>query len=145
MNTTIGWALAVLAVAVGYAQWGWPGVVLAVTVVVFWLLLQFSRALRIMRQAGGAPVGAVDSAVMLHAKLRRGMRLLEIIPLTRSLGAKVDDPGASGRTDGEARSRSGPVIECFRWADSSGASVTLELVDGRLQRWSLARHDETPA
>ena len=35
MNAAIGWGLAVLAVAVGYWQWGWQGVVLGVTLVVF--------------------------------------------------------------------------------------------------------------
>jgi hypothetical protein len=45
-------------------------VVLAVTVVVFWLLLQFSRALRVMRRPPARPVGTVPNAVMLHARLR---------------------------------------------------------------------------
>ena len=86
MNAVWGWALALAALVAGGLQWGWPGVVLAITVIVFWLLLQFSRALRVMRQATGAPLGHVDSAVMLHTKLRTGMRLIDIIPLTRSLG-----------------------------------------------------------
>src|SRR5687767_15874082 len=92
-NPLIGWALAALAVAVGYLQWGWQGVVLAVTVIVFWLLLQFSRALRVLRNAGQSPVGEVPNAVMLHAKLQRGQRLPEILRVTKSLGKKVaDDP-----------------------------------------------------
>jgi hypothetical protein len=61
----------VAAVALGYVQYGWPGVVLAVSGIVFWLLLQFTRALRAMRTAGGAPVGHVASAVMLQAGSRR--------------------------------------------------------------------------
>lgn len=125
MNATIGWALAVLAVAVGYAQWGWPGVVLAITVIVFWLLLQFSRALRVMRQAGGAPVGHVDSAVMLHSRLRAGMRLMDIIPMTRSLGQGVE--------------RVAGAPETFVWTDPSGAAVRVELTAGRLHHWTLQR------
>jgi uncharacterized protein (DUF58 family) len=122
MNRWVGWTLAVLAIAIGYVQYGWQGAVLGVTMVVFWLLLQFSKAMRVMRGASQAPVGRVDSAVMLHAKLRPGMRLLEILPLTRSLGRKVaDDP------------------ETFEWADASGASVRVELVGGRCRRWSLQR------
>ena len=31
MDGRIGWALAVAAVALGYVQWGWKGVVLAVS------------------------------------------------------------------------------------------------------------------
>ena len=71
----LGWGLGSLAVAVGYVQWGWQGVVLAVTLVVFWLLLQFSRGVRSLREAAGAPVGSVRSAVMLHSRLQAGMNL----------------------------------------------------------------------
>ena len=129
MSATWGWALAVAALVLGGVQWGWPGVALAVSVIVFWLLLQFSRALRVMRQATGAPVGHVASAVMLHAKLRTGMRLMEIIPLTRSLGQAV--PGESPAQPG--------ATEAFTWTDGSGAAVRVELVAGRLRRWELQR------
>jgi len=119
---TIGWALAVAAVAVGYAGYGWRGVLLAVTVIVFWLLLQFSRALRVMRLAAQAPVGQVPSAVMLHAKLQPGMPLMAVIKLTRSLGRKVrDEP------------------ETFAWRDESGAEVEIEFAGGRCQVWRLTR------
>lgn len=129
MNAWVGWALAVLAIAVGYVQYGWRGVVLGVTVVVFWLLLQFGKAMRVMRTAAAAPVGVVGSAVMLQAKLRRGMRLIEILPLTRSLGRKVaDDP------------------ETFEWRDASGAAVRVQLQRGRCTDWTLSRADgEAPA
>jgi hypothetical protein len=122
--------LAVVAIALGWFQWGWQGVILAISVVVFWLLLQFSRAMRVMRQAAGAPIGHVDSAVMLNAKLRAGMRLMEIIPLTRSLGQAVEgEPG---------------VPETFTWTDTSGACVRVQLVGGRLRQWSLERPAESP-
>jgi hypothetical protein len=125
MNATIGWILAVLAIAIGYTVYGWPGVALAVSVLVFWLLLQFTRAMRVMRAAGQAPVGHVASAVMLQAKLRPGLRLLELITLTKSLGEKLaDDP------------------ETYRWTDPGGASVTTELRGGRLAEWRFARPDE---
>ena len=119
---TIGWALAVAAVAVGYAGYGWRGVLLAITMVVFWLLLQFSRALRVMRLAAQAPVGQVPSAVMLHAKLQPGMPLMAVIKLTRSLGRKVrDEP------------------ETFAWRDESGAEVEIEFDGGRCKVWRLTR------
>lgn len=118
----IGWALAALAVGVGYMQWGWQGVVLAVTVVVFWLSLQFSRALRVLRNAGQAPVGHVPNAVMLHAKLQRGQRLPQILALTKSLGRKLaDDP------------------ETFEWCDAGGDAVRVEMQSGKVQRWTLQR------
>jgi len=121
-NPFIGWALAALAVAIGYAQWGWPGVVLAVTMIVFWLLLQFSRALRVLRKAGAAPMGQVPNAVMLHAKLQRGQRLPQILAFTKSLGTKLaDDP------------------ETFEWRDAGGDAVRVELRGGKLERWTLQR------
>ena len=87
--------------------------------------------MRVMRQAAGAPIGHVDSAVMLNAKLRAGMRLMEIIPLTRSLGQAVEgEPG---------------VPETFTWTDTSGACVRVQLVGGRLRQWSLERPAESPA
>ncbi|MCE2656905.1 MAG: hypothetical protein LW854_01470 [Rubrivivax sp.] len=128
MNVVWGWILAVLAVAVGYASYGWPGVVLAITVIVFWMLLQFSRVMRVLRQAGQAPVGHVDNAVMLHSKLHPGMKLLEILPMTRSLGQKLaDDP------------------ETFAWTDAGGDRVVLELVGGRLRSAALERAADCPS
>jgi uncharacterized protein (DUF58 family) len=130
MNTWWGWTLALAALVMGWVQWGWQGVLLALTVIVFWLLLQFSRAMRVMRQAAGAPVGHVDSAVMLHSRLRKGMRLLDIIPLTRSLGVA----GPAGAETSES----------FTWTDASGACVRVDLTAGRLQHWMLERPPEAP-
>jgi len=125
MNAWIGWALAVMAVAAGYVGYGWPGVALAVSVVVFWLLLQFSRALRVMRLAAEAPVGHVPSAVMLQAKLNAGMPLMDVVKLTRSLGRKVrDEP------------------ETFAWRDESGAEVEIEFAGGRCRQWRLIRAED---
>jgi hypothetical protein len=122
VNPVFGWGLAVAAVAAGYVGWGWRGVVMAVSVIVFWLLLQFSRVMRVMRQAAGRPVGTIDNAVMLHARLRPGMTLLQILPLTRSLGRKVaDEP------------------ETFVWTDGGGDAVRVELRRGRCSAVSLQR------
>jgi hypothetical protein len=122
LQALLGWALAVAAIAIGWVQWGWQGVVLAATVIVFWLLLQFSRALRVLRAAGQAPVGHVASAAMLNAKLHQGMRLPQILALTKSLGRKIaDDP------------------ETFEWTDPGGDRVRLELRRARLAVWTLLR------
>ena len=121
-NPLVGWALAALAIAIGHVQWGWPGVVLAVTMIVFWLLLQFSRALRVLRNAGQGAVGEVPNAVMLHAKLQRGQRLPQILALTKCLGNKLaDDP------------------ETFEWRDGGGDAVRIEMRGGRLEHWELQR------
>ncbi len=127
MNAKLGWALAFVALVVGYWQYGWPGLVLALSVVVFWLLLQFSRAMRAMRLASSAPVGRVPSAVMLQSRLREGLRLIDLIQLTRSLGQKLSDEP-----------------ERFRWQDESGASVDVELVNGHVRRWTLNRPAPEP-
>ncbi len=122
MNPVLGWGLAVAAVVAGWFGYGWPGVLLAVSVVVFWLLLQFSRVLRVMRMAAGRPLGVIDNAVMLNAKLRPGMKLLQILPLTRSLGVKVaDDP------------------ETFVWTDAGGDRVRVELRNGSCTHFALER------
>lgn len=127
-NPIVGWALAALAVAIGYVQWGWPGVALAATMIAFWLLLQFSRALRVLRNAGRAPVGHIDSAVMLAARLHAGQRLPQILALTRSLGL------ASGSPERDQ--------EVFEWRDAGGDVVRAELVRGKLLRWQLLRAGE---
>ena len=122
MNATLGWLLAVAAVTAGYAGYGWPGVLLAVSVVVFWLLLQFSRAVRVMRNATGRPVGTVDSAVMLQSRLHEGQTLAQLIKHTRSLGEKRGDNP-----------------ERYAWRDGSGDEVVVELRNGRLAQWQLVR------
>jgi hypothetical protein len=122
MTAWIGWALAAVAVAVGYAGYGWPGVLLALGGVVFWLLLQFSRALRVLRAASQRPVGTVPNAVMVQARLRTGLRLPQVLALTHSLGNKVaEDP------------------ETWAWRDEAGDEVQVELRQGRVTAWRLRR------
>lgn len=124
MNPIFGWALAALFVALAWQQYGWQGALFALSAVVFWLLLQFSRALRAMRQAGQAPVGHVDSAVMLNAKLRSGMTMLQVIALTRSLGRRLGD---------------GQDQEDWAWSDDGGSTVRLHFRGGKLARFELER------
>jgi hypothetical protein len=122
MNAWAGWVLAVAAVAAGYLGYGWPGVALAVSVVAFWLLLQFSRALRALRHASGSPVGQVPNAVMFNARLQKGTRLPEILKTTRSLGRAVSaEP------------------EVWAWADAGGDEVWVHMHQGRVTRWELRR------
>ena len=122
MSAAVGWALAAAALLAGWFGYGWRGVALALTVIAFWLLLQFSRALRVLRSAAGSPLGHVDNAVMFNARLRAGMRLPEVIGLTRSLGRKVGD-----------------APETLAWGDGGGDEVWIEFVDGRCTRWTLRR------
>ena len=126
-NTTLGWALAALGGVVGFAAYGWQGLVLALTFIVFWLLLQFSRALRALRAATGRPVGQVDNAVMLHARLQTGMSLPQILRVTRSLG----------------RQMASEPEEAFAWHDAAGDGVQVQMRAGRLVSWSLQRAAES--
>jgi len=128
MTAGLGWALAVVAVALGYAGYGWPGVLLALGVVVFWLLLQFSQALHVLRLASQRPAGTVPNALMLHSKLRASLRLPQVLALTRSLGRRVaEDP------------------ETWAWRDEAGDEVQVELQQGRVTAWRLLRQAEPAA
>ena len=127
VKPTFGGALAVAALAAGYWSYGWRGLVLALTVIAFWLLLQFSRTLRVLRGAAKSPMGHTESAVMFNAKLSVGMRLPEVIALTRSLGRKVN-----------ADVDDGP--EVFAWRDGGDDEVEVTFVDGRCTQWHLRRH-----
>jgi hypothetical protein len=122
MNPVLGWSLAAIFLAIAWQQYGWQGLVFAGSAIVFWLLLQFNRTLRVMRKAADSPIGHVDSAVMLHAWMKPGVTLMQIVQHTRSLGRKVsDDP------------------ERYEWSDASGARVTVDLRKGRCTAWELHR------
>ncbi len=143
MSPVLGWSLAALALAAGWQAYRWQGVLLAVSVIVFWLLLQFSRSVRVMRMTTGAPVGHVASAVMLNAKLAKGWPMLKVLPITRSLGRRVSPADQ-------------PDPEVWAWADDGGVQVAVTFVKGRVAQWTLTRPevpddapgrgaDETPA
>jgi hypothetical protein len=137
MSAALGWALAVAALGLGYAGYGWPGVALALTVVVFWLLLQFSRALRVMRAAGQAPMGHISggrSALMLQSKIQRGMRLPQVMKLTGSFGVKAPLLASSP-----------PETELFVWTDAGGDAVQVVLTAGKVATWELRRAGPTLA
>jgi hypothetical protein len=129
MNPIVGWGLAFVAVVAGWQVYGWQGVVMVVSVIVFWLLLQFSRVLRVMKNAGEAPKGHVGSTVMFNAKLKHGMTMLQVITIAKSLGERVrEDP------------------ETWAWKDAGDSRVTLVFEDGKLSSWELVRpaQDEAP-
>ncbi len=128
MNPIVGWALAIAALVAGWQGYGWQGLVFSFSLIVFWLVLQFNRALRVMKNAAHAPVGHVKSAVMLHSKLRNKLTLMQVVSLTRSLGLKL---------------RAEP--ETWAWSDSGGATVTLVFARGKLASWALTRAQEEGA
>ena len=128
MNSSLGWLLVALALAAGWMAYGWQGLLMAATLTVFWLLLQFSRALRAMKTAADSPLGFVASAVMFQSRLKPGLAMLQVVALTHSLGCKL---GASG--------------DVWRWADGAGNSVTLTFTDGKLTAWVLERPADVAA
>ena len=128
MNPIIGWALAAIAVFLGWHSYGAAGIAMAVSVIVFWLLLQYSQTIRAMRRAADSPIGSVPSAVMLNARLRRGLTMLQLIGITRSLGRKLD---ATGGATSES--------EHYEWSDPGGSTVRVRLERGRLSSWELQR------
>ena len=122
MNPILGWVLAAVLAVASFQAYGWPGLAMAVSAIVFWLLLQFNRAIRVMKNAADSPVGEIGNAVMFNARLETGLTMLQIVTRTKSLGKKVE-----GSDDD------------WVWHDAGGASVRLHFVRGRLERWQLER------
>ena len=119
----------VVLVAAGYRAWGWGGVALAVSGLVMYLLLQFTRSLQVLKRAANRPIGYVDSAVMLNAKLKNGQTLLHVVALTKALGT--------------LQSPKDEQPEVFRWTDSTDSHVTCEFRHGKLAGWTLFRPDSS--
>jgi len=122
LSPALGWLLAALLTFFAWRGYGLPGLALAASATVFWLLLQFGRAMRVMKNAAGRPVGHVPSAVMFQARLRPGMTMLQIVTATKSLGRKL------GKGDDD-----------WAWADEGGNTVKLHFEKGRLRTWALER------
>jgi hypothetical protein len=122
MSARLGWLLAAVFAFAAWRAYDWAGLAFAASAIVFWLLLTFNRAVRVMKNAAGSPVGSVESAVMFHAGLAHGMTMLQIVTKTRSLGRKIDG------TDDD-----------WRWSDEGGSHVDLHFERGRLVRWRIER------
>ena len=118
--------VACIALTVGaWRAYQWPGVALVATGLVMWVLLHFTRILTVLRRAANRPVGSVASAVMLNAKLKKGVNLMHVIAMTRSLG--------------ELQSVKDAQPEIFRWSDAGQSHVTCTFVAGKLSEWILQR------
>lgn len=106
-------------------RFGWQGFALVATGLSMWLLMHFTRTLRVLKRAAKRPIGYVDSAVMLGAKLKPGMNLLQVIALTRSLGQPVSEQAAQP--------------EIFVWRDAGDVQVTCTFTLGKLTQHALLR------
>lgn len=125
MKVAVTGLLALAALVAGGWAMGWQGVVLVLTVLVFLLLLQFSKLMKVMRQAGSAPIGQVANAVMFHSRLQPGQALVDVLALAGSLGEAVPEQ-----------------VHTYRWRDAAGDEVHLRfdagsrLLEATLQRAS---------
>lgn len=127
LRAVFWWLLALgLLAAAGY-QYGLPGLALAGGGLLFWLLLQFTRAMTVMKNAAGRPRGYVRDAAQLHRRLRPGLALLDMVRATGSLGVLVSPEGAQPET--------------YHWTDSGGVRLVCHFEEGRLVSHELTRGD----
>ena len=119
------------AAAVAWQGYGYKGVFVVVSVLVFGVLLHFSRMMQVLKRAANRPIGYVDSAVMLNAKLKPGATLLHVVAMTRALGllksVKDEQP------------------EVFEWKDGTYSTVTCTFVGGKLASRVLVRPAQADA
>ncbi len=111
-----------------WQAFGWAGIALAAGGIVMWVLLHFTRMVTILKKAADRPIGHVASAVMLHAKLKKGVSLMHVIAMTRSLGLLLTEKDTQP--------------EVFTWTDTSQSVVTCTFVGGKLTEWSLQRPEQ---
>jgi hypothetical protein len=120
--------VALAALGLMFAGWyeaGWAGLAFAIGAIVMIVLVQFSKMMGVLNRASRNPKGRVGSAVMLNAKLKKGVNLLHVMAMTRSIGEPLSEQGADP--------------EFFRWTDDGGSSVTCEFAHGKLVKWTLER------
>lgn len=112
-------------ITLAWYRFGWQGVAVVGTAIVMWALLHFNRMMQVLKRAAHRPIGYVDSAVMLNAKLKPGVSLMHVVAMTRALGALQTVKDAQP--------------EVYRWADGSMSYVDAEFNGGRLVRWQMTR------
>ena len=111
--------------ALAYRAYGWAGIAAVVTFLVFGILLHFTRLMTILKRAANRPIGHVDSAVMLNAKLKPGATLMHVVAMTRALGL--------------LKSAKDVQPEVFEWKDATDSTVTCTFVGGKLSHHVLHR------
>ncbi|MEX1167409.1 MAG: glycerate kinase [Hydrogenophaga sp.] len=120
------WLFPALAAALAYAAWrsyGWPGLILAVLMLSFWLMLHFTKLMRLLRTVADRPMGRVSDANALAQRLKQGMPLVDVMRMTLSIGLLRSSPN----TDPEVRS----------WSDEAGRTAVCTFEHGRLVSFRL--------
>lgn len=110
---------------IAFRSYGWPGLLLVAGALLMWVLLHFTRMTQVMQRAARRPIGYVDSAVMLNAKLKPRFNLLHVVAMTRALGQRLSPEGQQP--------------EVYRWTDGGGSYVDCTFADGRLVQWQMTR------
>lgn len=128
LRTLFFWIGGALLVAAAYRAFEWRGVALIVTGIFFWLMLHFTRLMQALKRAANRPIGYIDSAVMLNAKLKTSSSLLHVVALTKSLGV--------------LQSAKNVQPEVFRWTDNGDSYVDCTFVGGKLASWQLTRPEQ---
>ena len=115
--------------ALAYRSFSWPGIAVVVTFLMFGILLHFTRLMTILKRAANRPIGHVDSAVMLNAKLKPDATLMHVVAMTRSLGL--------------LKSPKDTQPEVFEWKDAGESVVTCTFAGGKLASHVLFRPGAT--
>ena len=121
---------AVLLLGLAWRGYGWSGVAIASGAIVMFLLLNFHRAMQVLKRAAERPVGHVASAVTLDARLKPGVTLMNVVAMTQALG--------------ELRSLPDAQPELYRWTDGSQSYVDAVFRDGKLQSWTFTQPETPP-
>jgi hypothetical protein len=121
----------VVFIAGAWMQYQWQGVAIATGAVVMWVLLHFTRMVTVLSRAANRPVGHVGSAVMLNAKLKKGVNLMHVIAMTKSLGERLSEEKMQP--------------EVFKWTDTGDSYVICTFKDGLLQSWEMTRPEAEEA
>ena len=122
---------AVALIGFGFYAYGWAGVAAVVGGLLMWGLLHFTRLMSVMQKAAKRPIGYVGSAVMLNARLAKGVNLMHVVAMTQALGERVSAENAQP--------------EVYRWTDGTHSHVTCEFQHGKLVAWTLVRPQDNPA
>ncbi len=129
-SLTLTFGLAAL-LYLSFRAFGWWGFSLVSSGIIFWLLQHVTRLMKTMESAAERPMGSLNNAVMFHAQLHRGQRLLKVIGMAGSLGKLQSDKGVQP--------------EIFAWQDEAGDRIECTFQQGRLTNWSLQRAAMDPA
>lgn len=129
-SLTLTFGLAAL-LYLSFRAFGWWGFSLVSSGIIFWLLQHVTRLMKTMESAAERPMGSLNNAVMFHAQLHRGQRLLKVIGMAGSLGKLQSDKGVQP--------------EIFVWQDEAGDRIECTFQQGQLTSWSLQRAAMDPA